>query len=87
MVSVGKNKVILFQLSSNDWQQRQNAQNDSKENIMLLKSNSMVCEIYQQDILWNISPPIKKTRRTEQNRTEKNLFRTPIGSKAREDIT
>ena len=40
MVSVGKSKVILFQISSNDWQQRQNAhyKMTAKESIYATKN-------------------------------------------------
>ena len=57
MVSVGKSKVILFQISSNYWQQRQKSQNASNETIYVSKkSNSGLCEIYQEeDNQWNIS--------------------------------
>ena len=54
MVSVGNSKAILFQISSNDWQQRQHAQNDSKrKHLFYWKSNSRFCD--QEDNLWNIS--------------------------------
>ena len=72
MVSVGNSKIILFQISSSYWQQRQIAFILHKK-----KSDSKLCEIYkEEDNLWSINPykPSVPFRPVTQHLIRSSLF-------------